>query len=411
MPRLSIAVAGAGPAGLSAALLLCREGHRVTLFDQFEAPRPLGSGLILQPTGLAVLAELGLAGRILALGRRIDRLFGRVLPSCHVVLDVRYSRLAGDQFGVAVHRSTLFGVLFDAVGREAIAIETRRCIAGLDRGADGRPLLVKDDGGRLGPFDLVVDALGVRSPLWQLFGGGRRRDLHYGALWASLPWPSAGFDQHALEQRYEKASTMIGVLPIGRRSDNAPEEAAFFWSIKHQDHAAWRVGFDAWKGRALSLWPEAEPLVRGISDAGQMTLARYAHHSLARPFAERVVAIGDAAHAASPQLGQGANMALLDAQALALALRQGRDIGAALQSYAAMRRWHMRFYQALSRLFTPFYQSDSQILPPLRDYLIAPATRLPLARTFVAAMVAGRVLNPERNLQLVPMESRVKELS
>ena len=81
MPRLSIAMAGAGPAGLSAALLLCRDGHRVTLFDQFEAPRPLGSGLILQPTGLAVLGELGLAGRILALGGRIDRLFGRVLPS------------------------------------------------------------------------------------------------------------------------------------------------------------------------------------------------------------------------------------------------------------------------------------------------------------------------------------------
>jgi len=44
-----------------------------------------------------------------------------------------------------------------------------------------------------------------------------------------------------------------------------------------------------------------------------------------------VVAIGDAAHATSPQLGQGANMALLDAWALALALSTASDLGAALE--------------------------------------------------------------------------------
>ena len=60
----------------------------------------------------------------------------------------------------------------------------------------------------------------------------------------------------------------------------------------------------------------------------------------------------------------------------------------------------MRFYQALSALFTPFYQSDSRLLPPLRDWLIAPATRLPLARRFVAATVAGTVLDPRKRLGL-----------
>ena len=40
------------------------------------------------------------------------------------------------------------------------------------------------------------------------------------------------------------------------------------------------------------------------------------------------------------------------------------------------RRRQMRYYQAISRGFTPFYQSDSRLLPPLRDFVIAPATRL-----------------------------------
>ena len=65
-----IAITGAGPAGLAAALYLKRAGHRVTIFERFEEPKPVGSGLILQPTGLTVLADLGLLDDILALGAR-----------------------------------------------------------------------------------------------------------------------------------------------------------------------------------------------------------------------------------------------------------------------------------------------------------------------------------------------------
>lgn len=393
MNPLTIAIAGAGPAGLSAALLLHRDGHRVTLFEQFDAPKPLGSGLILQPTGLEVLEELGLAKRILSLGSRLDRLFGRVLPSGRAVLNVRYDALRGDRFGLGVHRAALFNVLFDAVTVEAIPLETNRRVGGVERASDGRPLLLGESGWRAGPFDLVVDALGVRSPLWSLFGGGTRRDLSYGALWGSVPWPSDGFDRHALEQRYEKASTMIGVLPIGRRREGEREEAAFFWSLRIDDYDAWRrAGLDTWKARVKGLWPETAPLLDAIHKAADMTFARYGHHMLRRPIAERLIAIGDAFHAASPQLGQGANMAMLDARALQRALRSANHLPNALKRYAAKRRRQMAFYQALSLGFTPFYQSDSRILPPLRDFVVAPATRLPLVRRFVAALVAGLVL-------------------
>ena len=394
MHSLSIGIAGAGPAGLSAALLLNRDGHRVTLFDQFDVPQPLGSGLILQPTGLAVLSELGLAARLAALGSRIDRLFGRVLPSRRIVLDVRYRTLRGDRFGLAVHRAALFEALLDAVRSEQIPLETGREINGVEW-AGGRPLLVGGRGWRSAAFDLVVDASGVRSPLWPLFGGYRRRDLGYGALWASLSWPADGFDRHALEQRYHRASSMIGVLPIGRRREGGTVEAAFFWSIRLADYPAWRRrGLEPWKDTVRTYWPETEPLLGQVVDPDQMVLARYTHHMLARPHADRLVAVGDAFHAASPQLGQGANMALLDAWALALALRSESDLDKALRIYARHRRRQMAFYQALSWGFTPFYQSDSRILPPLRDWAVAPATRLPLARWLVAASVAGLVLAP-----------------
>jgi salicylate hydroxylase len=107
MRGVSVAVAGCGPCGLATALLLSRQGHRVTLFERFVEPRPIGSGLMIQPTGQAVLAELGLLARVLAEGSRIDRLFG--CAGDRIVLDVRYRSLGrASQFGIGVHRSGLF---------------------------------------------------------------------------------------------------------------------------------------------------------------------------------------------------------------------------------------------------------------------------------------------------------------
>lgn len=94
-------------------------------------------------------------------------------------------------------------------------------------------------------------------------------------------------------------------------------------------------------------------------------------------------------------------MALLDAYALALAIRTSGEVADALTTYAALRRWHIRFYQAMSAMFTPFYQSDSRVLPWLRDWFVAPATGLPVVRGFTAAMVAGTIFDPRRTLGLM----------
>ena len=75
-----IGVAGAGVAGLAAATLLAWSGHQVTVFDQFPNPQATGSGLMLQPTGLAVLEAMGLADRICAQGAPVERLFGKAQP-------------------------------------------------------------------------------------------------------------------------------------------------------------------------------------------------------------------------------------------------------------------------------------------------------------------------------------------
>jgi 2-polyprenyl-6-methoxyphenol hydroxylase-like FAD-dependent oxidoreductase len=392
--KLDIAIAGAGPAGLAAALYLDRRGHRVTIFERFEKPAPVGSGLILQPTGLSVLADLGLLRDIVALGSRIDRLYGADARSGRTVLDVRYDARRGGRFGLAVHRAALFSVLHRAVQREGIAIETGVELGDLDNGE--RAFLLRHDGRRLGPFDLVVDASGARSKLRRHAKNvSEPEPLAYGAFWASLDWRDGFFDRHALLQRYSRASVMIGVLPIGRPEPGAGPMAAFFWSLKPDEADRVKAaGIEAWKARVVHLWPACAAFMEQVDGFDQLSLARYGHHTLRVPAGRRLAVIGDAAHSTSPQLGQGANMALLDAAALAHALADEGDVEAALGRYVRMRRRHVRVFQALSLLFTPFYQSDSAVLPLIRDRLVATLAKVPPAPQLLAAMVAGTAVDP-----------------
>ena len=400
---LDIAICGAGPAGLATALYMQRLGHRPVILERFDAPRPLGSGLILQPTGQAVLHDLGLFDAICALGAPLDRLHGADVRTGRVVLDVRYRSLPGIGRGLGIHRAALFGVLHDAVLAAGIPIRTGQAVAALADLPAGRRAIVLEGGGQTEPFDLVIDCLGGGSPLKpQSSRPGKARALPFGAIWGTVPWQDDGFEPTALTQRYRRASVMIGVLPIGRSEPGGPELTAFFWSLKPAEYEALKQkGIAAWKEAVLGHWPEVRPHLDAVEDFSEMTLARYAHHTMAVPTGEALAFVGDSAHSASPQLGQGANMALLDARALHLALRDHPDdLGAALKHYAALRRAHVRLYQALSAMFTPFYQSDSRALPVFRDLFVSVLARVPPAPQLLAAIVAGALLSPIKKLEL-----------
>ena len=395
MRPLEIGIAGAGPAGLAAALFLARAGHRVELIERFERPAPVGSGLLMQPTGLTVLDALGLGPAIHALGNRIDRLHGADAPSGRTVLDVRYDALSGGRYGLAVHRAALFGTLHEAVLAEGIPLRAGITLAKAETRLS-RTVLHDPDGEIVGDYDLVIDAAGARSPLAAAsVVAPRVRDLAWGAFWATVDCDGIPHDPRALAQRYDAARVMIGVLPVGRARAGEGRKVAFFWSLRTAEaEAVKRAGLARWKAEILRYWPETEPFLDQIADWDQLTLARYAHRTTLPPHADGIAFVGDSAHSTSPQLGQGANMALLDAAALAHALSRAATMEEGLAAYAAARARHVRLCQLLSLVFTPFYQSDSRAIAWMRDRLVATVAKVPPAPQLLAAIVSGTLVDP-----------------
>lgn len=383
LDSLSITIAGAGIGGLSLATMLARQGAKVAVYDQMVAPQPVGSGFVLQPTGSAVLAHMGLLDQVKRRGSFINRMHGKLTHTDTTVLEIGYGKT--DQ-GIAIQRVALFDLLLDAAISAGVSFETTARVTGIVDGS--RPSIVLQDGRKAPAADLVVDAMGTNSPIGHIAA----KELSYGALWATVPWPENGpFHPHELEQRYHSASRMAGVLPVGTARDGAPRMATFFWSLRNRDYDRWQAaGRAAWIDEVAALWPETVP----FAEIAEPVHARYRHHTRKPTLGRRVIRIGDAWHATSPQLGQGANMALLDAASLALALQRSETVELAFTAHLRQRQMHIRLYQTLSLVLTPFYQSDSLVLPSLRDFAIGPATRLPLVRQIVSRLVTGEFLDP-----------------
>jgi len=382
---LRIAIVGYGTAGQAAAIALSRDGHRIEVFEQAEVLGPVGAGFLLQPVGLHVLWEMGLFDRALEYGARIDRLFGDNADG-RAVMDMRYAGLDARLFGLGMQRGALFALLAQAWAEVETVHRGQRIVA-VDE--DGRRL--RDGSGReYGPYDLVIAADGSASCLRAAVGQAKLdRPYPWGALWclvAQDDW------QHTtdLRQRYVAARKMIGMLPVGTRPDDPKPRLSFFWSLRTSEFEAWQQrGVARWLDEIESLWPQVCARMTSIGDAGQLRRASYRDAVLRRWSRGRLVLIGDAAHSMSPQLGQGVNMALMDALALRDALRCEAGVDAAVARYESIRKTHVRIYQFWSRWLTPLFQSDRDTVASMRDLLLLPLGRLPGGRGKMLRVLSG----------------------
>lgn len=298
MQGLSVAVVGAGTAGLACALFLRRLGFSVRVLERVQSLQAVGAGVLLQPSGMAVLQKLGLLAECSRFGAPVSRLYGTTRKG-RTILDTRYAHWKPGSFGMGMHRSVLLTVLRNALREAGVEVETGVEISRFSQQANCVQLFRADGQGaeqHVGDLSALILADGVRSVLRQQMKVKQWFEPYpWDALWSLVPTPINAASTE-LRQWYQGCSQMFGIMPTGRPY-HAPEQAlsSLFWSIPVTGFAHWREGgIDAWKADVLSLaGSAAEPYLEQISQPEQISQAVYADVRMQQWHDGRVLAVGD----------------------------------------------------------------------------------------------------------------------
>ena len=380
---IDIAVIGSGSAGPAAAALLARQGHRVTLYEQAPQMLPVGAGFMLQPSGMEVLQQLGCDEQVIQETQQIDSLYCQT-TSGKVLIDLHYKDVKEGLFGCGTQRAAFLKILLDVCQKDGVEIIWGCDIQSIALEKNKR--ILTSSQGTHGAYDLVLICNGANSTLRsQLPIKQSVKTYPWGALWF-IGKRSPEFSPNQLWQVVEETDVLNGFLPTGTSEDLL----SLFYSIplSEADHIH-SLNLQQWKDSIIRTAPKAEPFLKQIHSTEQLQVARYNDVVLSRWHHDHVAVLGDAAHALSPQLGQGVNLALQDAAALAEAIDQNDTLPDALTTYSLNRKKQVKFYQFATRLMTPFFQSHYPPLRLLRDIGFPIATQSKWIRDQMTLSMAG----------------------
>jgi 2-polyprenyl-6-methoxyphenol hydroxylase-like FAD-dependent oxidoreductase len=319
MNAMRILVAGGGIGGLSAAIALRQAGHDVVVLERAPRIEAVGAGITLFGNAMSALERLGLREAVAARGAADTR--SAILTSNGRQLTELPSDLL--EGTVAIHRADLQAVLAEAaeevrVGYEVAVVQQR------DGGVSVRTANGAEEHG-----DLLVGADGVNSVVRHEIADTAPRYAGYTAWRGVSP---VSVESGRLTESWG-VGERFGLVDIGR--------GTYWFATKNaaEGEPDEPGGRKAEVLRRFSAWHE--PIAAVVAATAEDAILRndvYYLAPLARWSTGRVVLLGDAAHATTPGVGQGAAQAIEDAVVLGAELARADEVASALAAYESIRR-------------------------------------------------------------------------
>mgnify|MGYP000568754154 CR=1 FL=1 len=317
-----VAIAGAGPGGISAALEFIRQGYDVRVFERAQEPRPLGGAVLLSSPVLAVLRHYGVdVGPSFGSKTLVEFRNNRNGVRARLPFNEKVEKalgIPGWHYGVL--RSTAFAKMLALL--PAGIVVPGRSVTGYDETADG--ITVQFEEGDPVEADLLIGADGIRSNVSrQAFGDPGL--FHVGLrVWLAWCEDFGGIDRST------------GAITHAR------DVQASFFPMLHDSKPGWEWWVVEKSGEDVAVPKDPEAHLRAIIANFSDPLPRfpdqtdfssqvfrweiYNRPSLKSWTTGRVACIGDAVHPVSPYAAYGMGMAIEDGYFLGRALG-GRDLG------------------------------------------------------------------------------------
>ncbi len=355
-------IIGGGIGGLTAALTLQKSGHSVQVFEAACVLEPVGAGLGVGSNALRALYDAGVGEQVEALGNRLD-ILDFYDADGQLLNEMSLTELAEKHQvnNVTIHRADLHKTLQAALLPNTIHLN-KTCV---DVYQDEEKAVVKFADGTVAEADYVIAADGIHSSIRQSVNANATVRYSGYTCWR-------GVVSHATNPHGSHTSTELwgrgerfGIVPLQRNRVywfaclNAERQAKKYTRFKVEDVARQFADFPAEVTDLVLATKENHLLHHDIEDIRPLNKFVYG----------RIILLGDAAHATTPNMGQGAGQAMEDAIVLANCFNTFERADDALHRYEQKRVKRTKKIIMMSRYIGVGAQLENRLVTSVRNAL------------------------------------------